>query len=55
MDTILETLPNIGDTVAFIISSLVLYKKYMDSVSWDIENIGNRTMLFIVRLSRFER
>ncbi|XP_059917629.1 hydroperoxide isomerase ALOXE3-like [Gadus macrocephalus] len=32
MDTILETLPNIGDTVAFIISSLVLYKKYMDSV-----------------------
>ncbi|XP_030221926.1 arachidonate 15-lipoxygenase B [Gadus morhua] len=32
MDTILETLPNIGDTVAFIISSLVLCKKYMDSV-----------------------
>ena len=39
METILETLPNVGDTVAFIISSLVLYKKYADSVSWDIESM----------------
>ncbi|CAL8360232.1 unnamed protein product [Lota lota] len=51
METILETLPNIGDTVAFIISSLVLYKKYTDSVvlgSYPEERFGEPAANLII-------
>ena len=37
METILETLPNIGHSVDFIALSSVLHKKYTDSVNWDIK------------------
>ena len=44
METILETLPNIGHSVDFIALSSVLHKKYTDSVNWDIK-MGRQTQI----------